>query len=169
MEVAAAPASTGTPEQRQAAEAWVAHFAEGWRAPTDPGSFAAHFEQVLHPEVRLIQPQIPDLVGFRDFREGFVRPLFSLFDGLHGTIERWASDGDLIYIELTLRGNLGGRPARFESCDVVTLRDGLAVERKAYVDPVPLLGTIAMRPRSWPAFARYQLSIARQRIGRKIR
>src|SRR5687767_7942165 len=133
--------SPDTPEQQRAAAEWVAHFAEGWRAPTDPDSFAAHFEQVLHPEVRLIQPQIPDLVGHRAFREGFVRPLFALFDDLHGTVERWAAEGDLIYIELTLRGKLGGRPARFESCDVVTLRDGLAVERKAYVDPVPLLAT----------------------------
>jgi ketosteroid isomerase-like protein len=161
--------SPGTPEQQRAAEEWVAHFAEGWRAPTDPDSFAAHFEQVLDPQVRLIQPQIPDLVGHRALREGFVKPLFGLMDGLRGTVDRWAADGDLIYIELTLHGNLGGRPAEFESCDVVTLRDGVAIERKAYVDPVPLLATIATRPRAWPAFARYQLQMIRQRIGRKSR
>lgn len=168
MEVDAAIAedSSGTAEQRQAAETWVAHFAEGWRSPTDPDSFAAHFERVLDPQVRMIQPQMPDLVGFEQFRSGFVKPLFTLVDGIHGEVQRWAADGDVIYIELTLRGSMGGKPVEFESCDRITLRDGVAIERKAYVDPVPLLATIARRPRAWPAFARYQLALARQRIGR---
>jgi hypothetical protein len=166
---ATATETRDTAEQRAAAEAWVAHFAEGWRAPTDPDSFAAHFERVLDPGIRLIQPQIPDLVGYRAFREGFVKPLFGLIEGMHGTVERWASEGDLIYIELTLRGRLGGKPVEFESCDRITLRDGVAIERKAHVDPIPLLAAIAVRPRAWPAFARYQLAIAKQRIGRNRR
>jgi hypothetical protein len=169
MAVAVSSSPAGSAKQRAAAESWVAHFAEGWRAPADPDSFAAHFERVLDPEIRLIQPQIPDLVGFRAFRESFARPLFGLVDGLHGTVEHWASEGDVIYIELTLRGRIGGRPVRFESCDRITLRDGIATERKAYVDPIPLLAAIALNPRAWPAFARYQLAITRQRLGRNRR
>jgi hypothetical protein len=172
MATTSAPAprtAAGTAEQFAAAEAWVRHFTEGWRAPTDPDSFAAHFEPVLDPQIRLVQPQIPDLVGHRAFREGFARPLFGLIDGLRGTVEGWASNGESIYIELTLRGELGGRPVTFESCDRITLRDGIAVERKAYVDPMPILAAVAVRPRAWPAFARYQLAMARQRFGRKTR
>jgi ketosteroid isomerase-like protein len=165
MATATSDPSAGT----STAEAWVQHFAEGWRAPTDPDSFAAHFESVLDPEVRLIQPQIPDLVGYRAFREGFVRPLFGLIDDLHGEVQNWAADGDVVYIELKLRGTLGGRPVEFETCDRVTLRDGLAVERRAYTDPVPVLMAAVGRPRAWPAFARYQLQMTRQRIGRKTR
>jgi len=36
------------------AEAWVAGFVEGWRAPTGPDAFAAHFRPMLAPDVRLI-------------------------------------------------------------------------------------------------------------------
>lgn len=166
MEVTASGSPEGTAAQRDAAEAWVAHFAEGWRSPTGPDSFAAHFEQVLDPEIRLIQPQIPDLVGFRAFRESFARPLFGLIDGLHGNVRGWASRGDLLYIELGLRGTVGGGPIELETCDRITLRDGRAVERRAYIDPVPLLAAVARRPRAWPAFGRYQLEMTRQRLGR---
>jgi hypothetical protein len=169
MELTATPRPEGTAEQRAAAEAWVRHFAEGWRAPESPELFVAHFARVLDPQIRLIQPQIPDLVGIDAFRSGFAEPLFGLIDGLHGEVRGWSSDGDLIYVELTLRGSLGGRPVEFESCDRITLRDGVAIERKAYVDPIPLLTAIAVRPRAWPAFARYQLALARQRLGRNRR
>ena len=43
------------------AESWVAAFAEGWRAPSDPEAFAAHFRDLLSPEIRLIQPQLPTM------------------------------------------------------------------------------------------------------------
>ncbi len=136
------------------AERWVAGFAEGWRAPTGAGAFVEHFRSLLAPDIRLIQPQIPTLVGFRAFEEQFVAPLFELIEGVHGEVERWASRGDALYIELTLSGRLGGREVRWRVCDRVRLRAGVAIERESYYDPTPLLTAVARTPRAWPRFVR---------------
>ena len=56
------------------AEAWVAGFAEGWRAPAGAAGLVANFAPMLSPEVRLIQPQMPTLVGLEAFRHGFAEP-----------------------------------------------------------------------------------------------
>jgi ketosteroid isomerase-like protein len=128
----------------EAAQAWVAAFAEGWRAPASADAFADHFQPWFHPGIRLIQPGVPRLVGERAFRERFAGPLFALIPDLHGQVERAAVGVDCAYIELTLRGTLGGRPVCWRVCDRTTLRNGLVVERESYFDPLPLL------PRSSP-------------------
>jgi hypothetical protein len=148
------------------AETWVAGFAEGWRAPTGPDAFVAHFHKLLSPDVRLIQPQLPTLVGHRAFLEGFARPVFALIPDLHGKVERWATDGEELYIELTVSGTLGGRPVSWRVCDRVTLLDGMAVERESYFDPTVLIGGVLKRPRAWPLFLRLQ---ARQLLNRHSR
>jgi ketosteroid isomerase-like protein len=144
------------------AAAWVEAFAEGWRAPAGAEAFADHFERWLDPEIRLIQPQMPLIVGHAAFREQFARPLFALVPDLHGTVEGWASSGDTVYVELRLEGSVGGRPVTMHTCDRVTLRDGVAVERVAYTDPTPLLAAIARTPRAWPRFIRQQISSRRR-------
>jgi hypothetical protein len=52
---------------------------------------------------------------------------------------------------------LASRPVELRTVDRITLRDGLAVERVANFDPLPLLGAVALTPRAWPRFARIQL------------
>ncbi len=133
------PAAPGT----EAAQAWVLAFAEGWLAPASADAFADHFQPWFDPQIRLIQPQLPTLVGQQAFRE------------------RLAIGADCAYIELTLRGTLGGRPIAWRVCDRATLREGLVVERESYFDPTPLLRAILTRPRAWPELAR-----ARRRSGR---
>jgi hypothetical protein len=135
-------------------EEWVAGFAEGWRAPGGPDAFVAHFRALLADDVRLIQPQLPTIVGFDAFERRFVRPLFALIPDLHGDVERWAARDDALYVELTLRGTLGRRALAWRACDRIVLRDGLAVERESYYDPTPLLAALARAPRSWPRFVR---------------
>ena len=146
------------------AEAWVAGFAEGWRAPAGAAGLVANFAPILSPDIRLIQPQVPTLVGMEAFRRGFAEPLFALIPDLHGRVRRWAARGDDVFIEVELEGTMGGRPVRFVSCDRVTLRDGVAVEREAHMDPTPLLAAAARAPRAWPAFARVQLAGLRRRL-----
>jgi ketosteroid isomerase-like protein len=149
------------------AEAFVRAFESGWNRPGSAEEAAARFEPWLDPGTRLIQPQMPDLVGHAEVRSGFFRPLFALLPDAHASVERWAARGDTVYIELTMGGTLGGRPVNFRACDRVRLRDGVAIEREAYTDPIPLLATIARRPRAWPAFARYQLALMRHRQSTK--
>ena len=74
--------------------------------------------------------------------------------------------GDCVYIELTLRGTLGGHPIAWRVCDRTTLRDGLVIERESYFDPLPLLRAIHTRPRAWPALVR---TWTRQRRHKKVR
>jgi hypothetical protein len=139
------------------AERWVAGFAEGWRAPSGPEAFAAHFRRLLAPDVRLIQPQMPTVVGHRAFEERFVKPMFATIPDLHGDVERWAAHGETIYIELTLSGTLAGRALSWRACDRITLREGMAVERESYFDPTPLIATVARTPRAWPVFLRLRM------------
>jgi hypothetical protein len=156
--------------ERTAAE-WVTGFADGWRAPTDADSFCAHFEPFLHDEIRLVQPQLPPVIGKAAFRDEFARPLFELLSEIRGTVGAWAAtdEGELeiAFIELTIRAKLaGGRPVTLNTVDRITLRDGLAIERVANLDPLELLGPIALSPRSWPQFARMQADGVRRRLGR---
>jgi hypothetical protein len=144
------------------AATWVEMFAAGWASggPADP--FCDHFEPWLDPEVRMIQPQLRPVVGLEGFREQFARPLFELVPDLHGTVEGWAASGDVIYIELRLEGTLGRRAFEIKSCDKITLRDGKAIERVAFLDAAPLLQAVARSPRHWPRFARMQLDSLRR-------
>ena len=157
---ATAPAAPSSTDQ-SAADRFVEAFAEGWRAPIDADRFADHFEPWLDPEVRLVQPQVPAIVGRHAFRERFARPLFELIPDLRGIVEGWAARGDTIYIELRLEGTVGNRAFTMRTCDRITLRDGRAVERVAHVDPAPLLTAIALSPRAWPRFIRQQITSRR--------
>jgi ketosteroid isomerase-like protein len=152
--------------ETESVQAWVAAFAEGWRTPASADAFADHFRPWFDQHVCLIQPELPTLVGERAFRERFARPLFALIPDLHGHVERTAVGVDCAYIELTLRGTLGGRPVAWRVCDRTSLRNGLVVERESYFNPLPLLRAILTRPRAWPVLARAQMT---QRLHRATR
>ena len=152
----------------RSAEAFVAGFAEGWRAPRDADSFTDFFEPLLAPDVRLVQPQVPTTIGREAFRERFARPIFELIPDLHAIVEEWGETDSGVLISFRLEGTVGGRPVSWACVDRFTLRDGVATERVAYFDPLPLLGQVALAPRSWPRFARIQTAsiINRFRGGR---
>jgi ketosteroid isomerase-like protein len=142
--------------EKSDAEAFVEMFAAGWANPAGPDTFCDHFDPWFHPEIRMIQPQLPTLVGKEAFREQFARPLFDLVPDLHGTVEDWAASGDVLYIELRLDGTVGGRAFTMRTCDRIKLRDGKAFERVAYLDPAPLIKAVARSPRAWPKFVKAQ-------------
>lgn len=158
------PAAAST----EVAQAWVLAFTEGWRAPASAEAFADHFDPWFDRHIRLIQPQLPTLVGHLAFRERFARPVFELIRDLHGEVERFAVGADCAYIELTLRGTLGGRPIAWRACDRATLREELVVERESYFDPTPLFRAILTRPRAWPALARACQRSRRHRTAQRI-
>jgi len=140
----------------RSAEEWVEAFTRGWRAPGGAQAFASHFREMLAEDVRLIQPQLPAIVGRRAFEEEFVRPLFALMPDVNGEVQRWAARGEELFIEMTLHGTLGGRRLSWRVCDRVTLRDGVAVERESYFDSLPLLAAVLRAPRAWPRYLRVQ-------------
>lgn len=134
---------TAAPASTVGSEAFVERFAERWANPSLDG-----FCQILHPDIRLVQPLAPTIRGHAAFREQFGR-LFELIPDLHGEVTGHSAEGDVVHIDMTLRGTLGGKPVEWDLCDRITLADGLATERVSYFDPLPLLAAIATRPRAW--------------------
>ena len=106
----------------------------------------------------LLRLAAEDLVQLRPNRGAFLAPLSTeqtrQVIQARGVIETWAARGDTLFIELTFEGSLGGRPLRWAGIDRITLKDGLATERVARFDPLPILAAVATRPRAWPRFAR---------------
>jgi hypothetical protein len=157
-------------EHSLSAEAWVEQFRLGWETTRGPEEFAEHFRTLLSPDVRLLSPQLPPLTGFQAFKDSFVKPTFSLIPDVRAEVERWAASDSTasdatIYIEVTLRGTIGRRPLSFRACDRLTLKDGVAVERESYFDPLPLLLGVLLSPSTWPRFVRLQLETLRERLG----
>jgi len=150
--------------QHTEAEVFVEAFAAGWRAPAGAAGLVENFRPLLHGDVRLLQPQIPPLVGLDEFRTGFAEPLFALMPDLHGEVEDWAARGDSVYIVIRLMGTLAGRPFEFRSCDCITLRDGRIAVREAFMDPSPMVAAALTRPRAWPLFLRMQARTVQRRL-----
>ena len=157
-------AAETTPDQMMSAARWVGMFAQGWANQMDPERFSDHLDPWFQPQVRMIQPSVRPLVGRKAFREEFARPLFDLVPDLRGTVENWAVAGDVIYIELRLEGTVGKRRFTMHTCDRITLRDGKAAERFAYLDPAPLIKAVARSPRVWPRFLRAHLRSRRRPV-----
>jgi hypothetical protein len=62
-------------------------------------------------------------------------------------------------IHITLSGSAGGSPISWRAIDRISIgADGLATERVSYFDSLPLILTVARRPRVWPGFLRSKLS-----------
>jgi ketosteroid isomerase-like protein len=139
--------SSAAPVKASAAE-FVEFFATGWAIGAhDPAGFYRHFEQRLHPAAVMIQPIAPPTRGPDALRELF-GPLFEAVPDLTGKVLRWGETDDGVFIELTLRGNLGRRPVEWTVVDRIVLEDGKIRERRSYFDSVPLLKAVALRPRA---------------------
>lgn len=128
----------------------VRRFADAWRRPV-----LEHFMAMLAPDVRLLQPVTPPVVGHAAARREFGRMLKWLPD-LHGTVDSWSAAGDTVLIAWRLAFTLGGAPYELRIADRIVARDGLIVEREAYFDSLRfMLATIA-RPGAWTGYLRYR-------------
>ncbi|HEX7827022.1 MAG TPA: nuclear transport factor 2 family protein [Mycobacterium sp.] len=125
---------------------FVEFFAAGWKlgAP-ESDDFFRHFGLRMHPDTVLLQPIARPARGPGALRKLFA-PLFKAVPDLTGEVQHWGETADGVFIELTLRGHLGGRPVEWTVVDRITLVDGLIRERRSYFDPVPLMKAMALRP-----------------------
>jgi predicted SnoaL-like aldol condensation-catalyzing enzyme len=147
--------STATEAPPATVAEFVDRFAAGWRDPSPEA-----FIPILHPEIRMIQPMMPELVGYDGLRR-FLGGILGLIPDLRGEAARWGAHGDDLFVELHLKGTLGGRPIEWTVVDRFRLRDGKATERETYFDPAPLIRATLTRPRAWPAFVRSQVAARR--------
>ena len=103
---------------------------------------------MLSPDARLEQPMMSDAVGRADYHEQFERLLYLVPD-LTGTVHTTAQAGDTVYIELTLKATMGGRPLEWNLVDLLTVTDGRVIARRSFFDPTPLAVAIISRPSAW--------------------
>jgi steroid delta-isomerase-like uncharacterized protein len=142
MDTDTASKETAARELPEANE-FVERFASAWRR-SDLDALMA----LLADDVVLVQPMMPATVGKAQSRQEFSR-LFALIPDLHATVHRWAAHGQVVFVEFTLIGTLGGREVSWPAVDRFLLRDGVAAERVSYFDPLPLGIHALKRPRAW--------------------
>jgi ketosteroid isomerase-like protein len=138
------------------AEDFVRRFEEFWRAPAPE-----RLDAVLAEQVRLSAPMVPTTHTLAKGKQAFAG-LFELIPDMTAEVHRWGATEDGVLIEFTASGTAGGGPVSWRSVDRFTLgEDGLATERETYFDSLPLVFTVARRPRAWPGFLRSRLRSAR--------
>ncbi len=130
------------------AEDFTRRFGEAWAAPS-----GSRLAALLTEDVHLAQPLMREI----RHREAAVRAfdeLFALVPDLHSEVLRWGATEDGVLIEHRMQGTLGRRPYRWEVVDRILLREGLARERIAHFDPLPVLAQLLRRPERIPAALR---------------
>lgn len=138
-----------TDDGNAAAADFVRRFEDFWSAPTPE-----RLDMVLAPDARLSAPLIPTTQGIEAARRSFA-DLFELIGDMSVEVHRWGATTDGVLIEFTVHGVAGGSPVSWESVDRFVLNeDGLASERFTYFDSLPLVLSVARRPKAWPAFVR---------------
>jgi hypothetical protein len=141
----------------ESAEDFVRRFEEFWRAPAPE-----RLDTVLAQQVRLSAPMVPTTHTLAEGKQAFA-DLFELIPDMTAEVHRWGATEDGVLIEFTASGTAGGAPVSWRAVDRFTLgADGLATERATYFDSLPLVLTLARRPRAWPGFTRSRLRQARR-------
>jgi len=125
-------------------------FAAAWAAPR-----LETFMELLHPDVRLLQPVTKPILGHAAAREEFSRLLAWLPD-MRGTIDRTALDRDTLLIAWRLRFTLGSGPYELKIIDRIVVAESLIREREAYYDSLALMIALLRRPRAWVGYWRYR-------------
>jgi len=138
-------------DQDRAAD-FVRRFVEFWQAPA-----VERLDTVLAPDARLSAPLVSTTSGLAAGKRTFAE-LFALIPDITVEVHRWGATSDGVLIEFTVGGTAGGAPVSWQSVDRFVLgEDGLATERFTYFDSLPLLLTVARRPRTWPGFTRSRI------------
>ncbi len=130
-----------------AAADFVERFSAFWRAPD-----VERLGTVIAENAKLSAPMVPTTYGLEAGKRTFA-DLFELIEDMTAEVHRWGATSDGVIIEFTARGTVAGAPVSWEAVDRFTLNDaGLATERATYFDPLPLMASVARKPRAWPKF-----------------
>lgn len=132
--------------------AFVRRFADAWAAPTVDALVA-----LTHPDATFVQP-LHSIARGHDGLTNVLDELLSTVPDLRGEVVSWAAaDDETVFVEVRLTGTFGRKPIEWVTVDKIVLRDDLIVSRTANFDGLCLLGTLARRPRGWPAWVRAKL------------
>jgi hypothetical protein len=143
--------STAAIDTERAAD-FVRRFEEFWAAPAPD-----RLGTLLAGDVRLIAPMTPATDTLEDGERAFAA-IFALVPDLTGVVNSWGATESGVMIDITLNGSAGGSPISWRAIDRIAIgAGGLATERVSYFDSLPLILTVARRPRIWPGFLRSRL------------
>lgn len=131
-------------------------FKRAWASP----DLDAH-RALWHPSVRLVQPMMKTTCGKDESAEQF-GAFFDLIPDLRAEVHRWSGGGDLVFIEFTLRGTVGGTPIEWPAVDRFLLLEGQIAERVSYFDGTRLALAILTRPTGWRRWLRSGLRPSRK-------
>ncbi len=135
-----------------AAADFVERFSAFWSAPD-----VKRLGTVIAEDAKLSAPMVPTTYGLEAGKRAFAE-LFELIENMTAEVHRWGATSDGVLIEFTVRGTVAGAPVSWEAVDRFVLDEaGLATERATYFDPLPLMASVARRPRAWPKFVSSRL------------
>jgi ketosteroid isomerase-like protein len=124
-------------------EAFVTKFADFWNDPAPQ-----RLPELLHPDVVLMQPLAAPTIGIKAAQADFHRFLHCLPD-LRGDVDRWYTDTNLVFVELRLHARIGGTVIEWPNVNRLVLREGKAIVRVTYFDPLAILPALVRHPSVW--------------------
>ena len=68
---------------------------------------------------------------------------------IRGEVDGWAYLGDKLFIEMRFIATIMGKRVEWHDIDKFTFEDGVAVERHAYFDPMPIIKAYMRKPLGW--------------------
>ncbi len=124
---------------------WVQAFAELWRGGR---SRRGEFMDIMSPDIQLSAPGLRTTKGRQACRQAFERT-FDVLPDLTARVHRWSATGDALFIEMTFAATIGGQKIEWHNVDRFLFRDGQAIERVAYFNPVKVRRAFLRGPRGW--------------------
>ena len=125
--------------------AWMQVFADLWRGGR---SRLSDFMSVMSPDVKLSAPGLRSTVGWVEGERAFMRT-FDVMPDLTAEVLRWSASGDVLFIEMKFSATIGGKRIQWPNVDRFVFRNGMAVERVAFFNPLKVRKAFLANPAGW--------------------
>jgi ketosteroid isomerase-like protein len=112
--------------------AFVESFLKPWNAHDVEGALALMTDDCLWEITRGVEPHGTRFEGAAAVRAA-IADAFRAMPDIHYEPVHSSFGQDLVVVELLVTATLaGGRPAKFQACDVMTMRDGKVAAKRSY-------------------------------------
>ena len=113
-------------------KAFVDKFLEPWNAHDVDGAMSLMTDDCLWEVTRGSEPYGTRFVGSKAVRAA-ISDAFRAMPDIHYEPVHSSFGQDLVVVELLVSVTLaGGRPAKFQACDIMTIRDGKVAAKRSY-------------------------------------
>ncbi len=112
-------------------KAFVENFLEPWNAHDVEGAMALMTDDCVWEVTRGPEPYGRRIEG-ADAVRGAIADAFRAMPDIHYALVHSSFGRDLVVVELLVTATLAGGPAKFQACDVMTVRDGKVAVKRSY-------------------------------------